>query len=46
MYQGRNRYIDILTYNETRVKLTKGVDLAKMPESDYINACYVNSPMG
>ena len=40
----RNRYSDIITYIKTRVKLKKGVDLAKAVESDYINACFVNSP--
>ena len=43
-YQERNRYIDIITYHKSRVKLTNGVDLKQMPEGDYINACYVNSP--
>lgn len=44
IYGERNRYSDILTYNKSRVKLNKGVVLDQVPESDYINACYVNSP--
>jgi len=31
-----NRYTDILTYDETRVKLKDSAD------TDYINACYVD----
>ena len=46
MYQDRNRYTDILTFENTRVKLQKGVDLKSRPESDYINACYIDSPFG
>jgi protein tyrosine phosphatase len=46
MYHGRNRYIDIITYNKSRVKLTNGVNHNVKPEGDYINACYVNSPFG
>ena len=44
IYSDRNRYSDILTYKKSRVKLIRGVNLSDMPESDYINACYVNSP--
>lgn len=44
MYSQRNRYVDIITYNKSRVQLTTGVDLKVKPEGDYINACYVNSP--
>jgi protein tyrosine phosphatase len=44
IYQERNRYSDILTYNKCRVKLERGVNLNEAPDSDYINACYVNSP--
>lgn len=40
----RNRYTNILAYKKSRVVLRKGVDLARDPASDYINACYVNSP--
>ena len=40
----RNRYTDIACYDFTRVYLQKGVDLRRMPVSDYINASYVNSP--
>jgi len=36
-----NRYTDILTYANTRVEL-KGQNF----ETDYINACYVDSPFG
>ena len=46
IYSQRNRYIDILTYDKSRVRLVEGVDLKNSPESDYINACYVNSPLG
>jgi len=41
IYHDRNRYSDIITYQKTRVKLTPG----PLPASEYINACYVNSPM-
>lgn len=34
-----NRYTDILTFQNTRVKLSEGHD------TDYINACYVDGPM-
>lgn len=44
MYNHRNRYIDIIAYYKTRVKLEKGVNPKVKPEGDYINACYVNSP--
>ena len=44
IYYQRNRYTDILPYKHSRVKLVNGVDLDDVPESDYINACYVNSP--
>jgi protein tyrosine phosphatase len=44
IYSERNRYSDILTYNKSRVKLIRGQVLSEVPESDYINACYVNSP--
>jgi len=40
----RNRYVDIITYNKSRVHLSKGVNLNEDPASDYINACYINSP--
>lgn len=43
-YFARNRYSDILTYDKTRVILKKGADVSQRVESDYINACYVNSP--
>lgn len=43
-YAGRNRYVDIITYRKTRVKLENGVNLKKKPDGDYINACYINSP--
>ena len=43
-YSQRNRYVDIITYHKSRVKLQTGVNLNVRPESDYINACYVNSP--
>ena len=39
----RNRYSDIITYHQTRVKLSNGVSKHE-PQSDYINACFVNSP--
>ena len=42
-YQQRNRYSDILTYNKSRVKLLRGQHQGQV-DSDYINACYVNSP--
>lgn len=35
-----------MTYNKSRVFLKNGADLKVKPESDYINACYVNSPFG
>ena len=44
IYGERNRYSDILTYKKNRVQLQRGVVLDQVPESDYINACYVNSP--
>jgi protein tyrosine phosphatase len=44
IYSDRNRYSDILTYRKSRVKLQRGVYLQDYPDSDYINACYVNSP--
>ena len=44
VYRLRNRYTDILPYAKSRVKLTTGVNLEMSQESDYINACYVNSP--
>jgi len=44
IYGERNRYSDILTYKKSRVHLQRGVVLDQVPESDYINACYVNSP--
>ena len=44
MYSHRNRYSDIIAYHKSRVFLRNGVDLDKRPDSDYINACYVNSP--
>ena len=46
MYYEKNRYSDILTYKDTSVKLQKSVDIKSMPESDYINACYIDSPFG
>ena len=42
----RNRYTDILTYGKTRVTLKHGVDKSNNKVADYINACYVNSPLG
>ena len=42
-YQQRNRYSDILTYHKSRVKLVRGL-YHNDKASDYINACYVNSP--
>ena len=42
-YQQRNRYSDILTYKKSRVKLVRGL-YHNDKASDYINACYVNSP--
>lgn len=44
IYMDRNRYIDILPFEKTRVILKNGVGLGSIPESDYINACFVNSP--
>ena len=44
IYSYRNRYSDIISYHKSRVHLRNGVNLDKRPESDYINACYVNSP--
>lgn len=44
IFSDRNRYSDILTYHKSRVKLQRGQDVNQIPESDYINACYVNSP--
>lgn len=38
-----NRYSDILTYAKTRVKLINGAN--EEDGTDYINACYVNSPL-
>ena len=35
-----DRYSDIKTYDETRVKFTH------KPDTDYINACFVDSPLG
>jgi|TARA_B110000285_G_C14991997_1_gene546830 protein tyrosine phosphatase len=43
-YQQRNRYSDILTYYKSRVKLARG-QTSSYVDSDYINACYVNSPI-
>ena len=40
----RNRYNDILVYEKSRVVL-KNVDI-NCKYSDYINACYVDSPIG
>ncbi len=37
-----NRYSDILTYGKTRVKLIGGGN--EQEGTDYINACFVNSP--
>lgn len=39
-YSELNRYCDILVYDETRVKLQRNED------TDYINACFVDSPLG
>lgn len=44
IYVDRNRYSDILTYGKTRVKLLAGANKNTKMDSDYINACYVNSP--
>ena len=43
----RNRYIDIIAYEKTRVKLVAGVgeNNTGKPGTEYINACYVNSPV-
>ena len=46
MRSGRNRYTDIITYLKSRVKLVTGADVDKNQASDYINACYINSPFG
>lgn len=35
-----NRYSDILTYKDTRVVLQSDLD------TDYINACFIDSPFG
>ena len=45
-YEHRNRYVDIITYRKSRVILKEGVNLDEDPSSDYINACYINSPFG
>jgi protein tyrosine phosphatase len=46
IYFHRNRYSDIITYRKSRVVLKTGVNLEVDPSSDYINACYINSPFG
>jgi protein tyrosine phosphatase len=45
--QERNRYTDIIAYDKTRVKLVAGVgaNTTGNPGLEYINACYVNSPI-
>ena len=42
-HMGRDRYSDIRTYHTTRVKLSQGNSLMS-GGSDYINACFINSP--
>jgi protein tyrosine phosphatase len=43
----RNRYIDIVAYKKTRVKLVAGVgeNNTGKPGNEYINACFMNSPV-
>jgi len=45
--QDRNRYCDIIAYDKTRVKLQAGVgpNNTGKPGKEYINACYINSPV-
>lgn len=47
LFAERNRYTDILTYGKSRVILKHGVEQSDdKAVADYINACYVNSPLG